>query len=657
MERRCKSGQWPPRAATPWPRRPTIPHPADRLPVQAVPFAAADAARLDSPDALVRRTRSPPPSSPLLHPPSLASSFDPLHLIPSSSSSAPDFQLPRLPIPPSPTTPPPLPSPPSCLPPERVVHSTASPPRRSADAPSSPADDTSRRSPPPAASPPRAPAPAAPLAVADAAVGPDPSEAADESEVGRDEFITSDRSPDRAPSLAATVADDDVLWMPRGNMARARRIAYAFVHPDAPTIHYAPYIRAAVRSIASGARFRLFPSSRGTLGLLFESPAMRDYVVDASPIDHEGGHINLERSEAADNRFQIIPPWLALVSVMGFLDEHWSWDGIHAAFAKLGNVVEIDPDCLPANPDDPDSEPLDCSPIRLVIERHSSGRLPCDVYIGNRDHLGTVFNTETLRVRRRENHLDAQGNLRPLFRRQGGNGGNGLQGPGNHHGPLFGLLGPYAGPQRGPFYGPPGGGPAHHNGYEAVDHLLPAAELGSILRAVARWTVFPMGRLSPIILNGVPLRPPAFFPPALPAPAAPDAGGFDDPVLDGLPVDISDLPPPPPPSPAAPARGRGRHPRGPRAPPGAPSRNSARIAMNAPSTFVHSSDKAIQRKALRESLLSCSKALQKEVTSRKILKRKNAVGALDLGRLAKAAGLSCADQRAVAVVEEAHVSA
>jgi len=52
--------------------------------------------------------------------------------------------------------------------------------------------------------------------------------------------------------------------------------------------------------------------------------------------------------------------------------------------------------------------------------------------------------------------------------------------------------------------------------------------------------------------------------------------------------------------------------------------------------------KAIQRKAIRESLEACSVALKKQIKGRKILKRKNALGALDLGRLARAAGLSCA---------------
>ena len=66
--------------------------------------------------------------------------------------------------------------------------------------------------------------------------------------------------------------------------------------------------------------------------------------------------------------------------------------------------------------------------------------------------------------------------------------------------------------------------------------------------------------------------------------------------------------------------------------------------------FVDVASKAMQCKALRESLAPCSAALKKHVAERKILKRKHPLGALDLHRLAKAAGLSCSDQNAVAVV-------
>lgn len=72
--------------------------------------------------------------------------------------------------------------------------------------------------------------------------------------------------------------------------------------------------------------------------------------------------------------------------------------------------------------------------------------------------------------------------------------------------------------------------------------------------------------------------------------------------------------------------------------------------------FVPMASKAIQRKALRESLASCSAALKKQVVGRKLMWRKNPLGALDLSHLARAAGLSCKDRKAVALVVATPIS-
>ncbi|CAN6350660.1 unnamed protein product [Urochloa humidicola] len=112
------------------------------------------------------------------------------------------------------------------------------------------------------------------------------------------------------------------------------------------------------------------------------------------------------------------------------------------------------------------------------------------------------------------------------------------------------------------------------------------------------------------------------------------------------------LPPPPspvasPPPPIAAAVTRRR--RGRTALPPQPKRSSSRLADKEPATFVDSTSRAMQRKALQESLGGCSADLKRQVRTRKLLKKKNPIGALDLGRLAKAAGLSCSDRRSVAV--------
>ncbi|CAL5085115.1 unnamed protein product [Urochloa decumbens] len=402
------------------------------------------------------------------------------------------------------------------------------------------------------------------------------------------------------------------------------------------------------------------------MGLLFESPAMRDYVVDRSPIVHEGGHIDIVRSEDDDHRFEIVPLWLAFVSATGFPDEHWSPAGIRAAFAKLGNVVEIDPDCI-ADPSEPDVEPADCSSVRVIIERHQHDPLPGDIYIGTPGtwpRLGTVFYTETHRVWPRADQVDAHGRLRPFFRQAPPPGGHGLHGPA----PLFA---PPAGPAFGsltgalppPFGGPPGGS-ARWNRLDAVDGLE------TLFRAALRLVAYPRCRAFPPFSFTVRRPATAAHPLLLPAqsrfedftpPAPPPSPATSPPRPSSTttlppppppPTDLSPPPPTPPPSPAPPAR-RSRRPRS--SAYTAATRSSARIANQAPSTFIHSSLKATQRKALRDSLTCCSKSLQREVATGRILKRKRPIGPRELGRLAKAAGLSCADQQAVSVVEDAHI--
>ena len=48
-------------------------------------------------------------------------------------------------------------------------------------------------------------------------------------------------------------------------------------------------------------------------------------------------------------------------------------------------------------------------------------------------------------------------------------------------------------------------------------------------------------------------------------------------------------------------------------------------------------------------MVACSTALKKQIKGRRVLKRKHALGALDLGRLVRAVGLSCADRQPVSV--------
>lgn len=141
-------------------------------------------------------------------------------------------------------------------------------------------------------------------------------------------------------------ADRDILWMPEGDMERAGRTAYALISEDGPIFSPAPFIYAAIFSVAPRTGFRMFPSSRGHMMVRFDSVAESDFIVDMSPIAHGGAQLSLERSEESPYRSVLHQPWLAAISATNFQDEHWTLTGIPTAFRRIGTVVEIDPACL-----------------------------------------------------------------------------------------------------------------------------------------------------------------------------------------------------------------------------------------------------------------------------------------------------------------------
>lgn len=86
---------------------------------------------------------------------------------------------------------------------------------------------------------------------------------------------------------------------------------------------------------------------------------------------------------------------------------------------------------------------------------------------------------------------------------------------------------------------------------------------------------------------------------------------------------------------------RGRRPRGKVAGGAAPQRQSSRLAAKGDGKYVAMADKAAQRTALKNSLASCSTALQNQVCKRNILNHTSfPISATDLRKLVGAAGLS-----------------
>lgn len=168
-------------------------------------------------------------------------------------------------------------------------------------------------------------------------------------------------------------ADRDILWMPEGDMERAGRTAYALISEDGPIFSPAPFIYAAIFSVAPRTGFRMFPSSRGRMMVRFDSVAESDFIVDMSPIAHGGAQLSLERSEESPYRSVLHQPWLAAISATNFQDEHWTLTGIPTAFRRIGTVVEIDPACLEG----------DYSSLRVVVARKTASGIPDEEFVGN----------------------------------------------------------------------------------------------------------------------------------------------------------------------------------------------------------------------------------------------------------------------------------
>ena len=113
-----------------------------------------------------------------------------------------------------------------------------------------------------------------------------------------------------------------LLWMPPSNTEFASRVAYTTINDGAPASSPAPFIKAALFSMASNVHFRMYTSSQGHMLLVFDSTIEHDVLVHVSPIVHGGGSLSIVRSEETNNRFHVNPEWLIVVSATRFPAQH-----------------------------------------------------------------------------------------------------------------------------------------------------------------------------------------------------------------------------------------------------------------------------------------------------------------------------------------------
>ncbi|CAN6327691.1 unnamed protein product [Urochloa humidicola] len=433
------------RVLTPMPRRrrPTVPNPSQRATVNAVPYSPRSSSPPPPP------TSPPPPTPEHLHA-ALAAAYDPLCLIPSSSSGEPDFKLPRKSatavdrLKAGTSIPRAARAPPARETQEQKEEERAPPGRhvfpRSVDihvvsnsgkAPvntatmSDSSTSAGRRSPPPTASPPVLRAPLANAATQaggandsvasedGAAWNGDSDIPSDEEEVESGDVSTgSDGTPSNDGSdLADWEGRRDSLevWLPRGRVDVAARLTFAYVHPSEVSVNAAPFIRAAISSVAPHVSVELLPSSRGTMLLRFATQADREHVRSFSPIHHAGGELKLERPQETNNRFFRAPDWLAYVAVVDYPPEHWDdIEHIKRSFCGFCNVVEIDPLCLTG---------FDYSPLRLVLEVTHRLEIPSEIWVdAEQTELGgSIAQIMPIRIWPRSDQLGPDGQLLPFF--------------------------------------------------------------------------------------------------------------------------------------------------------------------------------------------------------------------------------------------------
>lgn len=321
--------------------------------------------------------------------------------------------------------------------------------------------------------------------------------------------------------------------------------------------------------------------------------------------------------------------------VVGYPISQWSVEEIRANLSGFCNVAEIDPACLTND---------NFAPLRLLLEIFDHRDIPRELWINEPrlgGHVGTVAQIIPICVWSRASQLRADGSLSSFF---------GLAPP-PPAGPMLGPVGPFdrrqqllPEPHRArDEYPPPANQPSptftpHGPGQQS---LTAAQAIGSAaLLSFALRSVRPDANPASPALH--PVRSDS-------APASPDSfntvcSTFDGAVAATLANVVATDPMPVPPPPTLRAAKLTSTPLVVR-------RKSARLAAKDKGKFVDMTDRAIQQRALKDSLQTCSAGLQKHVQRHGLLSRTKLPIALnDIRKLARAADLGCSTSAAVDAV-------
>jgi hypothetical protein len=158
------------------------------------------------------------------------------------------------------------------------------------------------------------------------------------------------------------------------NVSASHRFAYTIIDPAIAAPGF--LLCRVLEERGSNPNVGLSTSDYDAMMLVFASPEAREAAMPLFPLSFEGHIFRLEQPEEGCNRFTWNCSSFVQVSATGFPLEHWSEDGIRAAFCPIGAVCCIDPLCL---------NELDYSALRVVLKLEQSEDMPptllvCDAF-------------------------------------------------------------------------------------------------------------------------------------------------------------------------------------------------------------------------------------------------------------------------------------
>ena len=434
-------------------------------------------------------------------------------------------------------------------------------------------------------------------------------------------------------------------WMSPGRPELSERVLFAYIEPPVPMLQVSSFIREALRSVAPLLPVDLLPSSLGAMLLRCESLDARNSLHLLGPIQCGGSMLHLLKPEETPNRFYRVPVWLAFVLVVGFPNEHWYEEKIKDSFRGFAEVAEIDPACLTGE---------NFGPLRLLLEVNDRLDIPRELRVSSRcgvGRAGAVATVVTIRVWPREFQLDSRGNLATFF---------GPPAP-PEAGPSLGPLGPASSQQQQRpqphFYSlafPPNSSTRYASNLQhAFDPLLPSAPAGTAASSATAARVMACALILARLQDGPTAVPGLDDPTVNPDGSAGVVTTMETPVQTGTSSRVcaaqarGEAKPlityfrrrfraKPAPVPASTRKPGARARRTPASP--ALRRSSKRLAAKGSVNYIDMTAQAVQRKALLNSLSTCSLSLKNHVKKRDILSRNLLpLGAGELRRLVSAA--------------------